>query len=236
MGELEKLIAASQDNDYQDEAAFQKALEELPCCATDAGDTADGGPLNMIFIGEVADIGAAIVRRDYRQLPQSRDKTQQVFGRPPDIVLRKAGQGGNAANWLRLWVAPLRYQGETVILVQAGRPAGGRFRTADEKPPVLHPDVDETRNLVLQDLLYSGGIEKFGFAEGVNTVSEAQLRNHPDEFSHYTDGHRAVLFFITRPLTLSDVEFLDWIPLLDRRATEAAAQDTNEKTDAQDRH
>lgn len=236
MGELEKLIAASQDNDYQDEAAFQKALKELPCCATDASDTADGGPLNMIFIGEVADIGAAMVRRDYRQLPQPRDKTQQVFGRPPDIVLRKAGQGGSAANWLRLWVAPLRYQGETVVLVQAGRPAGGRFRTADEKQPVLHPNVDETRNLVLQDLLYSGGLAKFGFVEGVNTVSEAQMRNHPDEFSHYTDGHRAVLFFITRPLTLSDVEFLDWIPLLDRRATEAAAQNTNEKTDAQDRH
>lgn len=236
MGELERLIAASQDNDYQDEATFRKALEALPCCATDASDTGDGGPLNMIFIGEVDDIAAALVRRDYRQLPQPRDQTQQVFARPPDIVLRKAGQGGTAANWLRLWVAPLRYQGESVVLVQAGRPAGGRFRTADDKQPVLHPDVDETRNLVLQDLLYSGGLAQFGFVEGVNTVSQAQLRSHPDEFSHYTDGLRAVLFFITRPLTLSDVEFLDWVPLLERRAAEAAAQNTNDKTDAQDRH
>lgn len=236
MGKLEKLIAASQDNDYQDEAAFRKALEELPCCATHASDTGDGGPLNMVFIGEVADIAAALVRRDYRQLPQPRDKTQQVFGRPPDIVLRKAGQGGTAANWLRLWVAPLRYQGETVVLVQAGRPAGGRFRSTEDKTPVLHPDVDEARNLVIQDLLYSGGLAKFGFVEGVNTVSEAQLRSHPVEFSHYTDGLRAVLFFITRPLTLSDVEFLDWVPMLKRRAAEAAAQNTNEKTDVHDTH
>ena len=226
---LEKLIAASQDNDYQDEATFRKALEALPCCATGTSDTADDGPLNMIFIGEVDDIAAALVRRDYRQLPQPRDKTQQVFGRPPDIVLRKAGQGGTAANWLRLWVAPLRYQGEMVVLVQAGRPAGGRFRAADDRQPVLHPDVDEARNLVIQDLLYSGGLAKFGFVEGVNTVSEAQLRDLPGEFSHYTDGLRAVLFFITRPLTLSDVEFLDWVPLHKRRAAEAAAQNTNDK-------
>ncbi len=234
--ELEQLIAASQANDYQDEAAFRKALEDLPCCATDAGSSADSGPLNMIFVGGLSDIGAALVRRDYRQLPQPLDKTQRVFGRSPDIVLRKAGQGGSAANWLRLWVAPLRYQGQLVVLVQAGRPVGGRFRAAADNKPLLHPDVDEIRSLVLQDLLYSGGLEKFGFVEGANTVTEAQLFNHPGEFSYYTDGLREVLFFITRPLGLADVEFLDWVPLLERRAAEAAAQNTNNKTDEQDRH
>jgi hypothetical protein len=236
MDELETLMAASQENDYQDEAAFRKALEDLPCCATDAGSSADSDPLNIVLVGGLSDIGAALVRRDYRQLPQPLDKTQRVFGRPPDIVLRKAGQGGTAPNWLRLWVAPLRYQGQLVVLAQAGRPVGGRFRTAADNKPVLHPDVDETRNLVIQDLLYSGGLEKFGFVEGANTVTEAQRRNHAGDISYYSDGLRAVLFFSTRPFGLADVEFLEWVPLLERWAAEAAAQNTNNKPDAEDRH
>jgi hypothetical protein len=35
---------------------------------------------------------------------------------------------------------------------------------------------------------------------------------------------RAVLFFATRPLSLSDVEFLDWVPYLDRRGEDDDAR------------
>ena len=32
---------------------------------------------------------------------------------------------------------------------------------------------------------------------------------------YHTDGLRATLFLATRPLSLSDVEFLDWAPYLE---------------------
>jgi hypothetical protein len=233
--ELAAYVAASLKNDYQDEAEFRQALEQLPCCTTDAQGSVPGGPVNLIFIGKWSDIAAALVRRDYRHVQQDPDKTQRLYGRPPDLVARKTGQGGVPANWMRLWVAPLRYHGQTVLLAQAGRPVGGRFR-ADVNNTSLHPDVDETRNLVIQDLMYSGGLAQLGFVGGVVPVTAEQRHNQPDEFMYYTDGHRAVLFIITRPLGLSDVEILDWVPLLERQVTGAAEKNAKEDNDVPHAH
>ena len=231
--EIAKLFADSGHNDYQDEAAFRLALEQLPCCASDTRGSITGDPINLVLIGEFADIGAALIRRGYRHIPQDQDQTQLVFNRPPDLVARKTGQGGVPANWLRVWVAPFRYQGQPVLLIQSGRPVGGRFRPADGGKLVLHPAIDETRSLVAQDLLYSGGLEKLGFVEGVNPVTTEQLFNHPGEFAYHSDGLRAVFFIITRPLSLSDVEILDWVPALERQVNEAAEKNAQENTDTQ---
>ena len=231
VAEIEELFTASQHKDYQDEAAFRLALEQLPCCARNTRGSISGDPVNLVFIGELADIGAALIRRGYRRDSQPADKTQLFFNRPPALVTRKSGQGGVPANWLRLWVAPFRYQGQPVLLVQSGRPMGGRFRPADGGKPVLHPAIDETRSLVIQDMLYSGGLKKLGFVEGVHPVSSEQLLNRPEEFTYYSDGLRAVFFIITRPLSISDVEILDWVPALERQVNEAVERNSKEKID-----
>jgi hypothetical protein len=61
--------------------------------------------------------------------------------------------------------------------------------------------VDEARNHLVQEMMYSGGLDKLGFA------SAAAARER-------SDGLRAVLFFATRPLSLADVEILEWVPLV----------------------
>ena len=134
-------------------------------------------------------------------------------------MLRKSGQGGVPANWLRLWVAPLRYQGQPVLLAQSGRPVGGRFIPAGEEQPRLHPEIDETRVLVIEDMMYSGSLARLGYIEGATAVSDAQLRDHPGDYTYRTDGLSAVLFIITRSLSLSDVEVLDWVMPPDTRQT-----------------
>jgi hypothetical protein len=53
---------------YTDLAALREALERLPCCASDSLGTARGDPLNAVFVGELPDIAAALVRRSYRAL------------------------------------------------------------------------------------------------------------------------------------------------------------------------
>ena len=66
-----------------------------------------------------------------------------------------------------LWLAPIRFEGGSVYLVQAGRPVGGRFAPRGATGIALHDDVDEARNLLIQDMMYSGGLEKLGFVTGV---------------------------------------------------------------------
>jgi len=231
--EIIELFADSLRTDYQDEAEFRLALEQLPCCAVNTQGSIAGDPLNLVLIGKLPDLGAALVRRGYHRDPRPIDKMQHVFHRSPDEVLRKFGQGGAPANWMRLWVAPFRYQDQPVIIAQSGRPVGGRFRTDDSNAQELHPAIDETRSLVTQDLLYSGGLAKLGFVEGVLPVSNEQLLNHPEEFTYYSDGLRAVFFIITRPLSISDVEILDWAPFLERQVNEAVESNSPEKTDEQ---
>ena len=213
--------------DYREPDAFRAALEQLPCCATGPNGMAAADPLNVVLIGTFADIAAAVTRRGFRRDAQALDRTQQLFGRPPDAVVRKSGQGGVPANWMRVWVAPLRYQGQPVFLVQAGRPVGGRFTVAEGKDLVLHPDVDEARNLLIQDLLYSGGLAQLGFVAGVGSATVAQPRHSLAGTTYHTDGLRAVMFFATRPLALSDVRFLDWVPYLERHETGTAAEHTH---------
>ena len=201
--------------DYKDLAALRAALERLPCCASDARGTAHGDPLNAIFVGELPDIAAALVRRSYRRDAQAVDAIQQVFSRGPDVVLRKQAQAGAPSTWIRAWLAPIRFEGSPVFLLQVGRPVGGRFVPRGAKDIVLHEDVDEARNLLIQDMMYSGGLDKLGFATGVGPASPTQPRTTLGGARYHTDGLRATLFLATRPLSLSDVEFLDWAPYLE---------------------
>ena len=189
---------ASQVVDYRDLAELRAAIERLPCCAQGPG-TAPGDPLNVVVVGELEDIAAAMVRRNYLRDTRAADQWQEVFGRSPDVVLRKQVQARSSAAWIRAWRTPVSFDGRPVYVAQAGRPVGGRFAAADAAI-VTHADVDEARNLLVQDMMYSGGLEKLGFAHGPGA-------------SERGDGLRAVLFFATRPLSLSDVEILDWVRL-----------------------
>ena len=199
---------------YNDAGSLRGALERMPCCATDASGTAQGDPLNAVFVGRLDDLAAALVRRDYHGYKRADDLQQRFDGRAPDVVLRKEATGDAPATWLRIWLAPIRFQTQPVYLVQVGRPIGGRFVSREEADFILQEDVDEARNHFVQDMMYSGGLEKLGFVRGVEPAPRTHPRTTLDGATYHTDGLRAVLFFATRPLSLSDVEFLDWVPYL----------------------
>ena len=213
--------------DIDDPDALRSTLQEAPCCANGKSKAVSGDPVNVVLVGEIDHIAAALVRRGFRSDRKDFDDAQRLFDRPPDFVLRKAGQGGVPANWIRGWVAPFKYRGQPVFLAQAGRPVGGRFAVAGGTDLVLHPEVDEVRNLLIQDLLYSGGVSTLGFIDGVGAADIARPRDSLAGSSYHTDGLRAVMFFVTRPRVLSDVQRLDWVPALERREADAAAEQTN---------
>jgi hypothetical protein len=226
--QLSSLYSAAQVTDYQASDALRSALENLPCCASDEQGVAGGEPFNLIIVGDLPDIGAAFSRRGFRRDARESDATQHVFGRPPDVVLRKYAQGGTPPLWVRAWLAPIRFQGSPVFLAQVGRALGGRFIAHEEASLTLHADVDEARNILVQDMFYSGGLAKLGFVEGVGDVPATTPRITSQGASYYTDGLRAVVFFATRPLALSEVELLNWTPYFERREAAAAQKDAEQ--------
>jgi hypothetical protein len=77
--------------------------------------------------------------------------------------------------------------------------------------------VDEARNDVVQDLLYSQALAKIGFVKGAGGASAAGPRPTPDGASYHTDGLRAVLVFGGNAVSLAELDFFDWERLVDYR-------------------
>lgn len=200
--------------DYQDADTLRNKLEQLPCCATSTDGKETGDPLNLILVGNLDDIATALVRRGFRASPLGFDNAQWLFGRKPDVVGRKTAMGGMPANWVRIWVAPFRYQGKAVFVAQAGRRQGWRLAEVEDEDMILDPNVDEVRNFLVQDMLYSNGVSKIAYITGVGPTEPGELRDSLGGASYHTDGLRAVLFLVTRPLSLSDIQVLDWYPAL----------------------
>jgi hypothetical protein len=202
--------------------ALRRALQRVPCCAKGAIATVSGEPVNVVLVGEINDVAAGLVRRSFRSDRREFDNLQRLFGRPPDVVMRKTGQGGMPANWLRGWVAPFRYRDHPVFLVQTGRAIGGRFAQPDQGEVRVHPDVDEARNLLVQDLLYSGDVTRLGFVDALGSAGSSASQGHLPATPYPGDGLRAVMFFAIRPQALSDVQILDWVPLVSPHGIQGA--------------
>ena len=209
-------------SNYDDLGALREALARLPCCAATADGRLVGEPLNVVLVGHTDDIAAALSRRGYRRDESGADASQHVFGRPADLTVRKRVTAGASEDWLRIWRAPLSFRGDMVFVAQAGRPIGGRFLEENTLEFRLHPNVDEVRNQLIHDFMYSGGLEKLAFVSGVGAVAADRPRTLPRGSGYFTDGQRVALFLSTRPRTFAEVEVLQWEPILRPRSAEAA--------------
>lgn len=214
--------------DYADLDTLRAALEQLPHCAASGDNAACSQPLNVIIIGKLEDVGAAISRRGFRRDFREPDHTLRVFDQPLDFAARKRAYADASALWIRAWVAPITFQGEPVFVAQVGWPLGGRFGAANRDDFRLNGDIDAARDAFIQDSMYSGGLQSVGFLTSTGAIAASQPRETPDGTTYFTDGHRAVLFYATRPLTVGDVRFIDWVPLVasaEARARSAADPD-----------
>jgi hypothetical protein len=211
MAALSGLYTESDVVEIDDEPALRSALEELPCCAADQTG-ARSLPLNLVLIGDLDEWGPAFVGRNYRYAPAS---PWQVFGRMQDLSGHKISRWvAPQPHTLRLWLTPLRYQGKPIWVGQVSTGLGGRFAASGEGTRGIEPDVDEARNDVVQDLLYSQALVKIGFVKRVG-VSAAEPGQTPDGSSYHTDGLRAVLVFGDKAVSLAEVDFFDWERLVD---------------------
>ena len=95
-------------------------------------------------------------------------------------------------------------------------------------PEALRRQQDQVRNAVIQDFMYSGGLEKIGFVAGVGAVAADHPRMLPGGVPYHTDGGRAVLFFGTRPRTFAEVKILEWESIVPDREPEVVQESNDE--------
>ena len=208
-----------------------EALNAEPCCTTDKKSKVPGDPLNLVVIGDLQDVYRAFLRAgwdetetiyagsiwktatsffsggEYRYSPMS---ALYVFGRPQDIAFQKARENIHERNHLRLWMSRERYEGKPVWLGQISRDIGVRFTKKTITTHKIDPDVDETREFLLEDLAYSQGVAKIAYVGGVGAATFREPRRNLTGDPYYTDGYRVVLWVAADPVAIDDIEVLNW--------------------------
>lgn len=208
-------------------------LEKLICCTTSEDGKVMGDPLNLVFIGGEHDllvtlvrggwdftettnassvgrmIGSAISGAAYRTSPVS---ALYFDGRKQDFAMQRARATISQRNHLRLWLAPIKVDGKPVWVGQVSRDIGVRITS---KSPFLtthkvDPDVDEAREYLLQDMLMSSGISRWGLAHGVGAATADVPRQNLTGDPYFTDGKRLVLIVATTPKAIPEIETIEW--------------------------
>jgi hypothetical protein len=117
-----------------------------------------------------------------------------MFGRSQDFALQRIRESINERLHFRLWLTDLRYNGKPVWIGQVSRDIGVRFtlRTWNLTTHRIDPDVDESRDFVLEDLLDSQRVERIGYVRGVGECHKTAPRRNLTGDPYFTDGNRAI--------------------------------------------
>ncbi|MEX1311610.1 MAG: LssY C-terminal domain-containing protein [Candidatus Sulfomarinibacteraceae bacterium] len=223
------------EDDYTDldEAGLLEWIEAQPAFVTNKDGSKTGDPLNLVIIGTPDAVWPAFLSQgwgptaamttgsalktgifgifggEYRYAPIS---DLYVYGRSQDIALQKVRNNIHYRNHLRLWEAPVRYQGRSVLIGQISRDIGSRLTTKSSTLTThrIDPDVDETRASLIQDFLWAQALEIFGFAGGVGEISLDNPRGNLTGDIFFTDGQRAVMLLSEDPVDYEHIGRFSW--------------------------
>jgi len=216
-----------------DLAALRERLAQLRCCVTNKAGNTNGDPLNIVVVGRGIDALFAFIERGWRlDEPFDLHSTYRtiraflfgseylnapvsplyVFGRQQDVALQKARDTVSQRNHLRLWLAPFTIDGLQVWVGQISRDIGIKLTTQSWylTTHVIGPEVDQDRFYLMQDLILSGAVTRFGFVRGVGVSSMPDPRVNLTGEPYVTDGLRLVLFLNDPHRSFNQIDFLDW--------------------------
>lgn len=198
-GDLEALVKGA-DVHVETELELRAAIEALPCCTQRADGTGEGDPLNIALLGGLS-ILKAFIRSGWDETAFQRDFSSlfgaaYLYGRPPDVQFQKARRRVDSVNLVRLWVTPIHYRGNVVVV-------GSIARSID-------PNVDEAVQYVLEDLATAESVRRYGLAGGIGVVSREAPRQNFARAPYWTDGNRMVLEITDAPVRLDQIDMFEW--------------------------
>ncbi len=192
---------------------LRERLRAMPRAVTGADGKHEGDPANLVVIGDfftlISAFGARwdqtetitlatcwktfrafLVGTEYRYSPVS---PLYMFGRSQDFALQRIRESINERLHLRLWMTDLCYEGKPVWVGQVSRDIGVRFtlKTWNLTTHRIDPDVDESRDYVLEDLLEAERLQEVGYVGGVGECDKASPRHNLTGDPYFTDGYRA---------------------------------------------
>jgi hypothetical protein len=152
---------------------------------------------------------AFLTGREYDTAPVS---PLYLFNRYQDIALQKARSSISQRNHLRLWQAPFTLEGKKVWIGQISRDIGIKLTTKSWSLTThrVSAYVDQERDYLLQDLLLTGFVDRFGYVTGVGESTPDHARVNLTDDPYYTDGLRLVIFLGSEPHTPAQIQPLDW--------------------------
>jgi hypothetical protein len=194
---------------------FIERLREMPAATVNEKMTGSGDPVNLVVVGSLEMVMSAFLARwdesetitlktcwkttrafvmgsQYRYSPVS---PLYLFGRSQDIALQRSRRSINERLHLRLWLTPLRFLDRPVWIGQISRDIGVRFTTKTWNLTThrIDPDVDESRDYVVEDLLQAERVHAVGYLDGVGPCDAADARHNLTGDPYFTDGKRAVV-------------------------------------------
>lgn len=190
-------------------------LSEMPPATTNAKGVRHGDPVNLVVIGDFETVLSAFTARwdesetitlatcwkttraflfgaEYRYSPVS---PLYLFGRSQDVALQRIRSSINERLHLRLWLTPLEFGGQPVWVGQISRDIGVRFTTQvwNLTTHRVDPNVDESRDYVVEDLLRAERVNAVAYVDGVGDCTPDQPRRNLTGDPYFTDGKRVVI-------------------------------------------
>ncbi|MDH4017983.1 MAG: LssY C-terminal domain-containing protein [Xanthomonadales bacterium] len=197
---------------------FRAALKDVPQNSMDDRGKPNGLPVNVVIVANGLDLLRALLRGGwYESTVATSGKAASgragyyMYGRKPDAVFRIQRNKSEDRNEIRLWLSPMRVEGEEVWLAQVNNFVGQRsyieqvFYGAH-----LDPDVDDARGFLLQNIWYSQGLQSYAWSQTGESVSFDQPGSDFNGNPFFTDGFRAVLWFSGEPYSLLDTTQTYW--------------------------
>jgi len=220
-----------QITEFDEPASLIQTLEQLPCCTTDKGAKNQGDPLNLVIIGEIEDLFYAFIRAGWDETEvvtaESGFKTTMsfisggryryspisslyLFDRRQDIAMQRIRDNIHERNHFRLWLSPMTFGGKPVWIGQISRDIGVRFNWKTITTHKIDPDVDETREFLLENLAFNQVLEKFAYVRGVGSAAINEPRQNLTGDPYYTDGLRAVMWIPAGTVDMEDIGYEEW--------------------------
>ena len=210
---------------------LREYLTTLPCCVSGGDRKTPGDPLNLVIVGDGRHLLATLIRRrwDFTETSSgdtvwrtmsssafgSKYRTSPVsslyfFDRPQDTALQKARNTVDERNHLRLWRAPVTFDGKPVWVGQISRDIGVKFSSKTFVTHKIDPYVDEARLYITLDVAAARALRAVGYVKGVGYSGRASPRFNYTEDPYYTDGLRVVLILGEEQILLDKIEYLSW--------------------------